>query len=97
MAAARAGDRKLPCFPSGYRCWTVTRFHLQGAETSNYATQRGFRHFYADDVALWSWARVRDGAVIVEERVPAKPGAQEAWEEAGSARFCVQRAAPLTG
>jgi hypothetical protein len=97
MAAAWAGDRELRHFPTGYRYWPVTRFRLRNPATSNYATRSDFRHYDANDVAFWSRGRFRDGAVGVEQRGPASLNAREAWEEAGSARFCVQRAAPLTG
>ena len=86
---AAVGD--LPYYPQGYREWTVTRFRLQGPEHPNYEKQGGFRHYYANDVALASWGKFRDGAVIVDERAHARLNEQKAWEEADIAHVAVMQ------
>ena len=89
--AAPAGELQSSWYPEGYRQWTLTRFRLLGPDHPNYDRQGGFRHYYANDVALASWGRFRDGAVIVDERVHAAINAQKIWEEAGIAHVAVMR------
>jgi Cytochrome P460 len=91
VGAAPAGEGKLLFYPEGYRHWTLTRFRLQGPESPNYDKQGGFRHYYANPIALDSWGQFNDGAIIVDERVHARLNAQKNWEEAGIAHVAVMR------
>ena len=91
FGAAPAGEPGSPSYPQGYRQWTLTRFRLLGPDHPNYDKQGGFRHYYANDIALASWGRFRDGAVIVDERVHARLNDKRVWEEAGLAHVAVMR------
>lgn len=89
--AAAAGDGAAAYFPEGYRAWPVAKFKLIGPQSPNYEKQGGFRHHFANDVALASWGKFADGAVIVDERVHAALNAQGVWEEGGLAHVAVMR------
>ena len=91
VVATPAGEGTPSWYPEGYRQWTVTRFRLLGPETPNYEKQGGFRHYFANDLALASWGKFRDGAVIVDERVHARLGERQIWEEADLAHVAVMR------
>lgn len=91
ITSVPAAEGSRPYFPDGYRQWTLTRFRLQGPEHPNFEKQGGFRHYYANDDALESWGRFRDGAVIVDERAHARLDEQKTWEEAGLAHVAVMR------
>jgi hypothetical protein len=69
----------------------MTRFHLRGPKSSNYGVQGGFRHCCTNDIALWSWGRFRDAAVIVDEREHTRLNAQKAWEEGDVAHMAMMR------
>lgn len=78
-------------FPSGYREWTVAKFKFVGPDSPHYATQGGMRHHFANEKALASWGRFRDGSAIVDERVHAKLDEQGVWQENGLAHVAVMR------
>jgi hypothetical protein len=88
---AWAADPQAPFYPENYRQWTVARFRFIGPESPQWQAQGGLRHYFANDTALASWGRFRDGSVIVDERVHAKLNAQNVWEEAGVAHVAVMR------
>lgn len=89
-ALAAAADASAPYFPDGYRAWRVTKFKLIGPDHPNYEQQGGFRHHYANDVALASWGHFTDGAMIVDERVHAKLDGG-IWQEADLAHVAIMR------
>jgi hypothetical protein len=78
-------------FPDGYRRWPVAKFKFIGPESPNWEGQGGLRHHFANDVALASWGRFRDGAVIVDERVHAALQPRQVWEETALAHVAVMR------
>jgi hypothetical protein len=88
---AALGAENSVYYPAGYRAWTVTKFKFIGPENPNYETQGGLRHHYANDRALASWGRFRDGAVIVDARVHVKLDGQNIWQEEGIAHVAVMR------
>jgi len=90
-AAALAGETGRVFFPAGYREWTAAKFKFIGPESPIYAAQGGMRHHFANDVALASWGRFRDGAVIVDERVHAKLDSLGIWQETDLAHVAVMR------
>ena len=49
------------------------------------------RHHFANDKALASWGRFRDGSVIVDERVHARLDSLGVWQEDGLAHVAVMR------
>ena len=69
---AAAGTAVAPYYPDGYRTWRVAKFKLIGPESPNYEKQGGFRHHFANDVAIASWGHFSDGAALVDERVHAR-------------------------
>jgi hypothetical protein len=81
LTVARNAERVY--FPDGYRAWTITRFR--------YGTQVGMRHHYANERALASWGRFRDGSVIVDERVHARLDDAGVWQEDGLVHVAVMR------
>ena len=89
LAAASSADKVF--FPSGYREWTVAKFKFVGPESPNYSAQGGMRHHFANDKALASWGRFRDGSVIVDERVHARLDSLGVWQEDGLAHVAVMR------
>jgi len=89
-ALALAGESAMPYYPEGYRAWYVAKFKLIGPENPNYEKQGGFRHHYANDVALASWGHFGEGAVIVDERVHSKLDGG-VWQEADLAHVAVMR------
>jgi len=89
-ALALAEDTSARYYPDGYRGWRVAKFKLIGPDHPNYEQQGGFRHHYANDVALASWGHFTDGAVIVDERVRAKLESG-VWQEAALAHVAVMR------
>jgi hypothetical protein len=78
-------------YPEGYRQWTVARFKFIGPENPGWQAQGGLRHHFANAIALASWGRFREGAVIVDERVHTRLNEQKFWEEAGVAHVAVMR------
>lgn len=78
-------------YPQGYRAWTVARFKFIGPENANWQTQGGLRHHFANEIALASWGRFRDGSVIVDERVHTVLDERRVWQEAGIAHVAVMR------
>jgi hypothetical protein len=90
-AAAFAASAPTVYFPTGYRGWTVAKFKFIGPEAANYSKMGGLRHHFANDLALASWGRFRDGAVIVDERVHATLDAQGIWQEGDLAHVAVMR------
>jgi hypothetical protein len=88
---AWAGDEQAVSYPDNYRQWTVAKFKFIGPESPQWQAQGGLRHHFANDIALASWGRFRDGSVIVDERVHARLNAQNVWEEAGLAHVAVMR------
>jgi hypothetical protein len=88
--APAAGDG-TPYYPEGYRAWTVARFKFIGPENPGWETQGGLRHHFANEVALASWGRFRDGSVIVDERVHTRLDDKRVWREAGIAHVAVMR------
>ena len=88
---AGAADPEPVFYPGNYREWTLTRFRFIGPESPQWQTQGGLRHYFANETALASWGRFRDGSVIVDERVHAKLNAQNIWEETGIAHVAVMR------
>jgi hypothetical protein len=87
---ALAQDAPSRDYPAGYREWRVAKFKLLGPDHPNYEKQGGFRHHYANELALASWGRFADGAVIVDERVHAKLD-DGTWQEAELAHVAVMR------
>jgi len=90
LLAAANSDVKV-FFPTGYREWTVAKFKFVGPESPNYTAQGGIRHHFANDKALASWGRFRDGSVIVDERVHFKLDSLGIWQEDGLAHVAVMR------
>ena len=78
-------------YPEGYRQWTVAKFKFIGPENPNWQGQGGLRYHFANDIALASWGRFRDGAVIVDERVHTELHPRKVWEETGVAHVAVMR------
>jgi hypothetical protein len=91
VAIAWAADEQAASYPANYRQWTVAKFKFIGPESPQWQAQGGLRHHFANDIALASWGRFRDGSVIVDERVHARLNAQNVWEEAGLAHVAVMR------
>ena len=89
-ALAFAGPEPV-YFPKGYRQWTVARFKFIGPESPAWQAQGGLRHHFANEIALASWGRFQDGAVIVDERVHTRLDEQKVWREAGVAHVAVMR------
>jgi hypothetical protein len=87
---ALAQDAPSPDYPAGYREWRVAKFKLIGPGHPNYEKQGGFRHHYANELALASWGHFADGSVIVDERVHAK-NEGGTWQEADLAHVAVMR------
>jgi len=87
---ALADESAAAYYPDGYRAWRVAKFKLMGPGHPNYEKQGGFRHHFANDVALASWGHFSDGAVIVDERVHAKLEGG-IWQEADLAHVAVMR------
>ena len=90
-AEVLSGEKGGVFFPAGYREWTVAKFKFIGPESPRYTAQGGMRHHFANDVALASWGKFRDGAVIVDERVHAKLDEQGIWQEADLMHVAVMR------
>jgi len=88
-AAAKSPDSVY--FPEGYRQWTVAKFKLVGPDNPNYEKQGGFRHHFANDRALESWGKFRDGSVIVDERVLATVDAHGVWQAGPLGHVAVMR------
>ncbi|HUQ09894.1 MAG TPA: cytochrome P460 family protein [Steroidobacteraceae bacterium] len=78
-------------YPQGYRSWTVAKFKFIGPESAAWAAQGGLRHHFANGVALASWGKFDDGAVIVDERVHTVLDDRNVWQEAGIAHVAVMR------
>src|SRR5689334_19008653 len=78
-------------FPRGYRQWAVAKFKFIGPENPNWQAQGGLRHHFANEIALASWGRFRDGSVIVDERVHTQLSERKVWEETGIAHVAVMR------
>ena len=89
LVAASSADEGY--FPTGYRDWTVTKFKFVGPQSPNYNAQGGMRHHFANDKALASWGKFRDGAVIVDERVHARLDDKGVWQEGGLGHVAVMR------
>ena len=90
-ASAPAAPPDQVYYPDGYRHWTVAKFKLIGPDNPNYEKQGGFRHHYANDIALGSWGKFQGGAVIVDERVHARLNEQQVWEATDLANVAVMR------
>ena len=90
-AAAWAADAEPPFYPEGYRQWTVAKFKFIGPESAQWQSQGGLRHHFANELALASWGKFRDGSVIVDERVHTQLNAQKVWQETGPAHVAVMR------
>jgi hypothetical protein len=88
---ALAADAGKPYYPEGYAAWTVAKFKLIGPEHPNYESQGGFRHHFANDIALASWGKFADGAVIVDERVHARLDGRKVWSAGDLAHVAVMR------
>jgi hypothetical protein len=86
---AKAPDRVY--FPEGYSRWSVAKFRMIGPDSPNYEKQGGFRHHFANDRALSSWGKFRDGAVIVDERVLASLDEHGVWRAGKLASVAVMR------
>jgi hypothetical protein len=69
----------------------VAKFKLVGPQSPNYDRQGGFRHHFANDVALASWGRFADGSVIVDERVHATLDDGGVWLAGELAHVAVMR------
>jgi hypothetical protein len=89
-AFAVARDARV-YFPAGYRAWTITKFKVIGPESDQFESQGGMRHHYANDKALASWGKFRDGAVLVDERVHATLDDRKIWQEGGLVHVAVMR------
>jgi hypothetical protein len=89
--AAAAEPPDSGYFPQGYQRWTVARFKLIGPDSPNYEKQGGFRHHFANDRALGSWGKFRDGSVIVDERVLAALDEHGVWRAGKLAHVAVMR------
>ena len=90
-ATALAAVESPPYYPDGYRQWTLAKFKFLGPEHPQWTTQGGLRHHFANDIALASWGRFRDGSVIVDERVHTRLDDEKVWQETGPAHVAVMR------
>jgi cytochrome P460 len=90
-AVATAGAPDAVYFPEGYRHWQVAKFKLIGPSHPNYERQGGFRIHFANDKALASWGKFRDGSVIVDERTHAVPGDDGIWKAGELGHVAVMR------
>src|ERR1043165_9825127 len=89
--AVIAAEGGKPYYPEGYRAWTVAKFKFIGPENPNWEAQGGLRHHFANEAALASWGRFRDGWVIVDERGHTRLNDQKVWQETGIAHVAVMR------
>ena len=78
-------------FPTDYRHWAMVKFKFIGPEHPGWTTQGGLRHHYANEAALASWGRFREGSVLVDERVHTALSDQKVWQETGIAHIAVMR------
>lgn len=78
-------------YPAGYRQWTLARFRFLGPENPQWELQGGLRHHFANQAAMTSWGKFRDGSVIVDERVHTRLSEQKVWLESGLAHVAVMR------
>ena len=70
----------------------TNRFHALNREYAQLEpVAAALKAYDANDAALESWGRFRDGAVIVDERAHARLDEQKTWEEAGLAHVAVMR------
>ena len=90
-AIAYAADTSPPYYPTGYRQWTVAKVKFIGPENPNWESQGGLRLHFANDIALASWGRFREGAVIVDERLHTRLQERKVWEENGPSQVAVMR------
>lgn len=91
ISAASSAAQDDVYYPQGYRVWTVAKFKFLGPESPDWEAQGGLRHHYANDLALASWGKFRDGSVIVDERVHTVLSERKVWQEAGIAHVAVMR------
>jgi len=89
--SAPASSPDAVYYPEGYRQWPAVKFKLVGPTSPNYERQGGFRHHFANDRALASWGKFRDGAVIVDERVHATLGENGIWQSGELGHVAVMR------
>ena len=54
-------------YPEGYRDWTHVKSTLAGPQHANFAELGGFRHIYANDIAMKGYrkGKFEDGSIIV--------------------------------
>lgn len=86
-----AADTFPPYYPAGYRQWTVAKVKFIGPENPGWESQGGLRLHFANDIALASWGKFREGAVIVDERLHTRLQERKIWEENGPAQVAVMR------
>src|SRR5215510_181727 len=83
--ATLAAEGGNPYYPEGYRQWTVAKTKFIGPENPQWEQMGGLRLHFANDIALASWGRFRDGAVIVDERMHTGLNERKVWEQTGIA------------
>jgi hypothetical protein len=91
VAMAWSADADPFAYPTGYRQWTLAKFKFIGPESPQWDNQGGLRHHFANDLAIGSWGKFRDGSVIVDERVHTRLDAQKVWQGLGNAHVAVMR------
>lgn len=90
-ALAFATDAERPYYPDGYRQWSVAKLKFIGPENPDWKSQGGLRLHFANEIALASWGRFREGSVIVDERLHTRLVERKVWEESGPAHVAVMR------
>lgn len=91
IAIAVAADAERPYYPEGYRHWTVAKVKFIGPENPGWASQGGLRLHFANEAALQSWGRFREGSVLVDERLHTRLHERKVWEDTGPAHVAVMR------
>jgi hypothetical protein len=91
VTLAWPADGDPRAYPAGYRQWILAKFKFLGPESPQWDAQGGLRHHFANDTAIASWGKFRDGSVIVDERVHTALDALKVWQETGIAHVAVMR------
>lgn len=86
-----SADAGRAYYPDGYHRWTLAKFKFIGPENPQWQSQGGLRHHFANETALASWGKFREGSVIVDERVHTSLNERKVWVETGPAHVAVMR------
>lgn len=89
--AIAAGEAERNYYPDGYRHWAVAKIKFIGPENPGWDAQGGLRLHFANQTALESWGKFREGSVIVDERLHTRLQPRKVWEETGPAHVAVMR------